>query len=180
VQTVTAGDKLTIPLLHTRRSDFSGATLQLRTMGAVFDRTPQFDVSLTADQSQAVLDTGALKVAPGEYLIAFYGGAVAKYRHQPEAVAAAEAAQKKATEELMAVEAEVKKLTEAAKAAAAEAKAEADKALEVVTGKQKVAAAAVAAATEQVKKATAAAAPRDIVDIVVSEPIKIRVNAPAK
>lgn len=180
VQTVTAGDKLTIPLLHTRRSDFSGATLQLRTMGAVFDRTPQFDVSLTADQSQAVLDTGALKVAPGEYLIAFYGGAVAKYRHQPEAVAAAEAAQKKATEELMAVEAEVKKLTEAAKTAAAEAKAEADKALEVVTGKQKSASAAVAAATEQVKKATAAAAPRDIVDIVVSEPIKIRVNPPAK
>ncbi len=179
VQTVTAGEKLTIPLLHTRRSEFSGGTLQLKTMGAGFDRTPQFDVSLTADQSQAVLDTAALKTAPGDYLIAFYGGAVAKYRHQPEAIVAAEETHKKAVQELMAIEAEVKKLTEAAKAAATEAKPEADKAVEAASAKQKVATATVAAAAEKVKQATAAAQPRDIVDIVVSEPIKIRVNAPA-
>ncbi len=180
VQTVTAGEKLTIPLLHTRRSEFSGAVLQLRTMGVGFDRAPQFDVSLTADQSQAVLDTAALKTAPGDYLIAFYGGAVAKYRHQPEAIVAAEEDHKKAVQELMAIEAEVKKLTEAAKAAATEAKPEADKAVEAVTAKQKAAAAAVAAAVEKIKQATAAAQPRDIVDIVVSEPIKIRVNSAEK
>ena len=180
VQTVTAGEKLTIPLLHTRRSEFSGAVLQLRTMGAVFDRAPQFDVSLTADQSQAVLDTAALKVAPGDYLIAFYGGAVAKYRHQPEAIIAAELTLKKAMQELLATEADVKKLTEAAKAAATEAKPEADQAVEAATTKQKAATAAVAAATEQVKKVTAAVQPRDIVDIVVSEPIKIHVNAAEK
>ncbi|MBI5759972.1 MAG: serine protease [Planctomycetales bacterium] len=180
MQTVTAGEKLTIPLLHTRRSEFSGGTLQLRTMGAGFDRVPQFDVSLTADQSQAVLDTAALKVAPGDYLIAFYGGAVAKYRHQPEAIVAAEETHKKAVQELMAIEAEVKKMIEAAKAAATEAKPEADKAVEAVNAKQKAATAAVAAAAEQVKKATAAAQPRDIVDIVVSEPIKIRVNPAEK
>ncbi len=177
--TVIAGEKLTIPLNHTRRSEFSGATLQLRTMGAGFDRAPQFDVSLTADQSQAVLDTAVLKTAPGDYLIAFYGGAVAKYRHQPEAIAAAEEAHKKAMQELLANDAEVKKLTDAAKAATTEAKPEADKAVEVAAAKQKAAATAVAAATEKIKQATAAAAPRDIVDIVVSEPIKIRVNPPA-
>ncbi len=180
VQTVTAGEKLTIPLLHTRRSEFSGGTLQLRTMGAGFDRAPQFDVSLTADQSQAVLDTAALKTAPGDYLIAFYGGAVAKYRHQPEAIVVAEETHKKAVQELMAIEAEVKKLTEAAKAAATEAKPEADKAVETATAKQKAATAAVAAAAEKIKQATAAAQPRDIVDIVVSEPIKIRVNPAEK
>ncbi|MBC8116225.1 MAG: serine protease [Candidatus Saccharimonas sp.] len=180
VQTVIAGEKLTIPLLHTRRSEFSGAVLQLRAMGAGFDRTPQFDVSLTADQSQAVLDTAALKVAPGDYLIAFYGGAVAKYRHQPDAVAAAEETHKKVMQELMAIEAEVKKLTEAAKAAATEAKAEADKAVEAATAKQKAATAAVTAAADRLKAATAAAAPRDIVDIVVSEPIAIRVNPAEK
>lgn len=179
VQTVIAGEKLTIPLLHTRRSEFSGGTLQLKTMGVGFDRAPQFDVSLTADQSQAVLDTAALKVAPGDYLIAFYGGAVAKYRDQPEAVVAAEETHKKAIEELMAIEAEVKKLTEAAKAAATETKPEADKAVEAATARQKTAIAAVAAAAEQLKKATATAQPRDIVDIVVSEPIMIHVNAPA-
>ncbi len=179
VQTVIAGEKLTIPLVHTRRSEFSGATLQLRTMGASFDRAPQFDVSLTADGSHAVLDTAALKTAPGDYLIAFYGGAVAKYRHQPEAVAAAEVAHKNAMQELMAIEAEVKKLTEAAKAATTETKPEADKAVEAVTVKQKAATAAVAAAAEKIKQATAAAQPRDIVDIVVSEPIKIRVSPAA-
>jgi hypothetical protein len=83
--TVAAGQKVTIPLTHTRRSEFSASTLQMRTMGAVFDRAPTFDVQLTADSSQAALDTGALNVPPGDYLIAFYGGAVAKYRNRPEA-----------------------------------------------------------------------------------------------
>ncbi len=180
VQTVTAGEKLTIPLLHTRRSEFSGAVLQLRTMGAGFDRAPQFDVQINADQSQAALDTAALKTPPGDYLIAFYGGAVAKYRHRPDLIAVAEAAHKKAMEELSASDAELKKLIEAAKAATTETKQEADKAVEAATAKQKAAAAVVAAAAERVKSTTAAAAPSDIVDIVVSEPIKIRVTAPAK
>jgi hypothetical protein len=146
-------------------------------MGAGFDRNPQFDVSLTADQSQAVLDTAALKVAPGDYLIAFYGGAVAKYRQQPEAIAAAEEAHKRAMQELATIEAELKKVMDAAAGAAPDAKPEANKVVETVTARQKAAAAAIAAAAEQVKKATATAQPRDIVDIVVSEPIKIRVNA---
>ncbi len=179
VLTVTAGEKLTIPLLHTRRSEFSGGTLQLKTMGAGFDHTPQFDVSLTADQSQAILDTAALKTPPGDYLIAFYGGAVAKYRHRLDAVASAEEAHKKSMQELSVIDTELKKLTEAAKAAATETKPEADKSVEAATAKQKVATAAVAAAAETIKQASAAAQPRDIVDIVVSEPIKIRVNAPA-
>ncbi len=180
VLTVTAGEKLTVPLNHTRRSEFSGAVLQLKTMGAGFDRAPQFDVQINADQSQAVLDTAALKVAPGDYLIAFYGGAVAKYRHRPDAIPVAEEAHKKAQEELTAADAELKKLMEAAAAATAETKAEADKAVEAATAKQKVAAAAVTNAAAQVKKATATAAPTDIVDIVVSEPIAIRVNPPEK
>jgi hypothetical protein len=112
IQTVTAGGKLTIPLFHTRRSDFSGATMQMKTMGAGFERVPAFNVSLTAEESQAVIDTAALKTPPGDYRIAFYGAAVAK--HKPQAVANA-----------------------------ADAKT--------------------------------ATAPKDIVDIVVSEPITIRV-----
>lgn len=85
---VTAGEKLTIPLLLTRRSEFSGATMQVRTFGAGFDRVPLFDVPLSADASQAVIDLGALKTPPGDYLIAFYGGAVAKYRDNAQAGAA--------------------------------------------------------------------------------------------
>lgn len=175
VLTVTEGQKLTIPLTHVRRSEFSGGTMNLRTMGAVFDRAPAFDVPLTADSSQAVLDTAALKAAPGDYLIAFYGGAVAKYRHHPEAVPAAEEARRQAEQELMAIDAELKTLTEAAKAAAVENKTAADKAVEAATAKQKEATAALAAATERLKKATQTATPTDIADIVVSEPIAIRV-----
>ncbi|MFN0056475.1 MAG: serine protease [Planctomycetales bacterium] len=172
---VVAGDKLTIPLTHTRRSEFSGATMQMKTVGAGFDRTPQFDLQLGADSSQVVLDTAALKTAPGNYLIAFYGGAVAKYRHQPEAIALAETARRKAEQELSALEAELKKLMEAAQAAPDASKPEAEKLVAQAAARHKAAAAALTAAADRVKKATETAAPRDIVDIVVSEPVAIRV-----
>lgn len=153
-----AGDKLTIPLVHTRRSEFSGGTLQLRTMGAGFERNAAFDVSLTTGGSQAVLDLNALKPAPGDYLIAFYGSAVAKYRHRLDDVAAAEDAIRKAEADLKALAAE----------AAAGAKG--------LVERQKAAEEALAAAKNKLNQATAVAQPRDIVDIVVSEPIAIRVK----
>lgn len=173
---IAAGEKLTIPLTQTLRSEFSGATMQLRTMGAGFEGVPGFDVSLTADKSQAILDLAALKTAPGDYSIAFYGSAVAKYRHHPEAIGVAELLKTKADQELAAINAEVKKLTDEAQAAPAEKKPEAQKVVEEAVARQKTATAALAAATEKVKQATQTAQPRDIVDIVVSEPIAIRVK----
>ncbi len=80
VWVATAGQKLTIPLQHTRRCEFSGTVLQLKTSGAGFENVPRFDVSLASDSSEATLDLAALKTPPGDYLIAFYGSAVAKYR----------------------------------------------------------------------------------------------------
>ncbi len=76
----TAGQKLTIPLQHTRRCEFSGSVLQLRTTGAGFEQVPRFDVSLASDRSEVTLDLAALKTSPGDYLIAVYGSAVAKYQ----------------------------------------------------------------------------------------------------
>lgn len=81
---VKAGEKLTIPLIHTRNSEFSGASMQLKAFGHGFEHLPPFDVSLTADASEAVIDLGTLKTGPGDYVIAFYGSAVAKYRDKPE------------------------------------------------------------------------------------------------
>lgn len=81
---VTAGQKLTIPLQHTRRSEFSGTVLQLKTSGAGFEQVPRFDVSLASDSSEVTLDLAALKTPPGDYLIAFYGSAVAKYQSSLE------------------------------------------------------------------------------------------------
>ena len=170
--TVVAGQKLTIPLVHTRRSEYSGTSLKLRTMGAGFDRAPAFDVPVNADTSEATLDTAALKTQPGEYLIAFYGGLVTKYRHNPAAVTAAEEALKQAEQELQAAEAELKMLTAAN---TAEPKTDAQAAADMVTARHKAATAAVTAATARMKSVTEAAKPRDIADIVVSEPIAIRV-----
>ncbi len=173
---VTAGGKLTIPLVHTRRGEFSGTTLRLRTLGAGFDGTPQFDVPLTADGSEATLDTAALKTAPGDYAVAFYGPAVAKYRHRPDLVLAAEEAQRMARQDAEAVDAEAKTLAEAVRTAPVETKAQAEQAVAVIAARQTAAAAAVAAAAERLKQATAAAQPKDIADILVTEPFVVRVK----
>ena len=174
---VSASDQLTIPLKHLRRSEFSAATLQLRTFGDGFDRVPQFDVNLTNDGSEAVLNVGSLKIPPGDYLIAFYGGAVAKYRYCPEAIPLAEALQRQAEKDALAISEELKKLESAAgNASAAETKAALELNIAALKTRQQAATAAIAVAAEQVKQATQKAQPRDIVDIVVSEPIAIHVK----
>jgi hypothetical protein len=173
---VTAGEKLTIPLVHTRRSDFSGAILQLKTSGHGFEANPRFDVSLTADTSEAVLDTKALNVPAGDYLIAFYGSAVAKYRYNPDAVATAEAAHKKAVDEAAMATAEVERLTQEAAGVETEKKADADKAVADATAKKQAADAAVTAAAAKLKAVTDQATPKDTVDIILSEPIAIKVK----
>lgn len=177
---VTAGEKLTLPLIHSRRCDFSGANISLKTFGPGFEGVPAFDASLTAETSEAVLDLAKLKTPPGDYTIAFYGSAVAKYRYNVEAVTAAEGALQQAKQEAKTLAAEVKTLTEAAKSASVEQKTEADKALQDALTKKKAAAAAVAAADKLLKSATAAAKPKDIVDIVVSTPVSIRVKPAEK
>jgi hypothetical protein len=170
------GEKLTIPLTHTRRMDFSGANITLNTYGPGFEKVPAFDASLTAETSEAVIDLAALKTQPGDYTIAFYGSAVAKYRYNLEAVSTAEAAVKQAQEALATATEEAKTLAESAKSAAEDAKAAADQAAAAAAEKQKAAEAAVAAADKQLKDATAKAQPKDIVDIIVSTPISIRVT----
>jgi hypothetical protein len=177
---VTAGEKLTLPLIHSRRCDFSGANISLRTFGPGFEGVPAFEAGLAAETSEAVLDLAKLKTPPGDYTIAFYGSAVAKYRYNVEAVTTAEAALKQAQQEAATAAAEVKTLTEAAKTVPAEQKAQAEKAAQDATAKQKAADAAVAAADKLLKSATAAATPKDIVDIVVSTPISIRVKPAEK
>ena len=175
---VKAGEKLTIPLVHTRRSEFSGAVLQLKTSGEGFENNPRFDVSLTADTSEAILDTAALKTPPGDYLISFYGSAVAKYRYNPDSVPVAEMAHQKAVDEAAVAATELQTLTDAATAAASETKVDADKAVADATAKKQMLDAAVTAAAASLKAITDLAAPKDTVDIILSEPIAIKVIAP--
>jgi hypothetical protein len=176
---VTVGEQLTIPLVHTRRCEFSGANISLKTYGAGFDRTPVFEVPLNGNASEAVLDLAALKTPPGDYVIAFYGSAVAKYRYNIEAVSRAEAALKQAQQNVIALADKAKTLAEAAKTAPDDQRAESTKAAQDAAAKHKSAEAAAVAADKRLKSATAKAKPKDIVDIIVSKPITIRVK-PAK
>ncbi|MFN9718150.1 MAG: serine protease [Planctomycetota bacterium] len=175
---VVAGEKLTIPLIMTKRSEFSGSILQLKTSGEGFENNPRFDVSLTGDTAEAVLDTKSLGTQPGDYLISFYGSAVARYRFNPDAVAVAEAEHKKAIEDATAAAAELQKLMEAAAAAPSETKSEADQAVVDAMNRRQAADALVTSAAARLKSVTDAATPRDTVDIVLAEPIAIKVKAP--
>ncbi len=172
----TVGEKLTIPLVHRPRSEFSGATVRLRAFGNGFEAVPGFDASLTATSSEVVLDLAALKTPPGDYLIAFYGAAVARYRYNEEAVALAEEERRQAEAEAAAITSEVERLTALAQAATESSKAQVEQSLATAVARQQAAATALAVAAEKVKQATAQAEPKDTVDIVVSQPISIHVK----
>ncbi|PQO44745.1 PPC domain-containing protein [Blastopirellula marina] len=170
---VTAGQKLTIPLVQIRRSDFSGAVMSLKTFGGGFEGNPAFDVSLNEDKVEATIDLTKLKPAPGTYAIAFYGSAVAKYSNYPQviAVADAEAALAKAQQKAAAAA----NLAPEAPAVTDDEKQAAEARAKEIAERQKKSAEAVVAAEKNLKAAQAKAAPKDIVDIVVSQPIEVRV-----
>ncbi len=176
---VTAGEKLTIPLKHIRRSDFSGANITLKTFGDGFEGNPAFDATLKGDSSEAVLDLAKLKPAPGEYNIAFYGYAVARYRENPTGVALAEAGLKQAKLEAEALSANADKLAKIAESAPDAERPGANSAAKEAAAKAKAAQSDITKADKQLKAAVARAKPKDIVDIIVSTPIRVRVN-PAK
>ncbi len=169
-----AGDKLTIPLKLTWRSEVSGQ-LHLRPYGAAISGLKPVEVAAKAETAELVLDLATLKPAPGEHTIALASGYVAKYRHNPGAVVLAEAAQKKADQEAAALAEEAKKLAAEVNAAPAEKRATVENAAKAAGEKLKSAEAAKAEAAKRMKAATDAAAPKDIADIVVSEPIRIRI-----
>lgn len=177
---VTAGEKLTIPLLHTLRCEFSGANISLKTFGAGFERVPAFDASLKDDHSEVTLDLAALKTPPGDYVIAFYGSAVAKYRYNLEAIKATEAALKLAQQEANSLDEEAKQAAEVAKTATGDQKKAAENAVQDVAAKQNSAKAHLAATEKQFKDATTKAKAKDIVDLIVSTPIAIRVKPAEK
>lgn len=162
---VTEGQKLTIPLKQIRRSEFSGANISLKTFGIGFEKNAAFKAPLTKDTSDAVLDLAKLKTPPGNYTIAFYGTAVAKYQYHPEALTAAELRLKNAQDirrETTNVVTKTKSGTDEEKTAADAAHRKAD--------------VEVKAATRALTAAKKKAAAKDTVDIVVSTPMTIVVK----
>jgi len=173
--TAQENEKLTVPLTLTWRGEFSGA-LKLSPKGAGFEKVKPVDVTLNSPTLDVPVDLAELKLAPGEYVFTMVGGLVVKYRDALSAVQAA-------TDELNAVTAEITALTsssEDATAAVAAASPEEKPAAEQVAAdaaaRLKQAQEKKAACEKKLKAATDRAAPKEIVDIVVSEPIHLRVT----
>ena len=169
-----AGTKMKIPLQLVRRGDFSGANISLKAFGSGFEKCA-FDAPLSKDAHDAELDLAALRIPAGEHTIAFYGRAVAKYKYNEAALILAEATKNKAEAEAKKMAAKAKKLAAAAKAAPAEKKTAADEAAKKAVAEQKAAEKASATAASRFKAASSRSRSKDIVDIFVSEPIRIRV-----
>jgi hypothetical protein len=161
------GTKMSIPLAHLNRSEFSGSIVQMKAFGSGFERMPQFDLTLTEPTSQAVIDLAALKIPAGDHVVSFYGGAVAKYQYNPDAVHFTQSEHDRAVEAAKQSADELQRLMAQADTAA--------ETLEAAKMQSQAAEAAVTAAAAKVASATATAAPQDTVDIVVTEPITIRV-----
>lgn len=161
-----AGETLKIPLKVTWRNEFTGTSIKVKAYGEGFTTMKEFDIPIKAATHEAVIDLATLKTPPGDYTLAFYSLGITKYRYNPAAVPLAEAEQKKAEQLLANAAAEAKKLA-ATDANAAKLAAE----------KQKQAEAAMTAASKRMKSLTETAAPKDTVDIIISEPIRISVKA---
>jgi hypothetical protein len=144
-----AGEKLTIPLKLTWRGDFSGSFKFVPTFGEAEVLRKGTDAQIKTPTINAVVDLAALKTPPGEYTMAFLGSYIVKYRANLDGGKLAEEGQKKADEAVASAGTSVKR------DAAGVVKTEGAK---------------------PVKAATDLAAPKETVDIVVSEPIRIRVK----
>jgi len=160
----TTGSKVTLSFTVTRRSEFSGATASLRPVGAGFESAPPLEVPLAGETCQVTLDLAALKIPAGNHALGFVGYAVARYRHQPDAIETARLLHAKAEQAVAQIAKQVQEATGDAAALAA------------LEPQQKAAAAALTAAAAQLKQATDAAAPRDVVDIIATEPVLLRVS----
>lgn len=174
------GEQLTIPLVHTRRCEFSGTKVKMKPIGAGFEEVPAFDLPLDADHSEVVLDLATLKTPPGDYVVAFYGSAVAKYRYNPAAVSSAETAITDLEARFAELTSEIAVLEQTLSASTEESKADVQESVNSAITKKNAVEAELAAAKKQLKSAIAQAKPKDIADILVTAPIQIRVNPAAE
>jgi hypothetical protein len=173
---VVAGQKATIPIKMLWRGDFSSGPVKLKPLGADFAALPAFDVGSKSPQSEVVIDLASIKLPPGDYAFALHGGVVSKYSYNPGAVKVVEEEQKEVERKAAEVAAELQKTAAAAKEAPPEKAAEVQALAKAVGEKMKAMEAAKADVLKRMKTVADVAAPKEIADIVVSEPIRVRVK----
>lgn len=173
-------EKLIIPLVHTRRTEFSGATVSLKTFGVGFDRHPAFDASLNAETSQVVLDLAKLKIKPGSYTVAFYGSAVAKYRDNLAGLKMKESRLHLAEENANRLQEDLTVATANAQSGTVVEKNKSELRVKTLTVELNQLKKQIGILKKEVNLATKRSTAKDIVDIIVSNPIRILVNPVGK
>ncbi|WP_437188319.1 serine protease [Planctomicrobium sp. SH668] len=156
---VVAGQKISVPLKLTWRGEFSGA-LVLSPLGAGLEGVKSIDVPLNAPSLETEIDSAALKLTPGEYVLGLHGGVVSRYRERMDRLKQCEDDLRVAEENLQ------KLLTNVAANDASEEFAAQRQAAEKIK----------ADAEAKLKAAQQRSNPQEIADIVVSEPIRILVT----
>lgn len=177
---IKTGEKLSVPLVLKKRETLSGDKIEMKVIGHPFDQGGGFDLPLKSEKGEWVIDLTKRKVKPGDYHLSFLGGAVVKYRHNPDQVVALESQTNQTKLEIAKLESEIKKLSTEVDKAPAPQKEEMKRTMDAMNRRMKKASDAFNLGKERLKRASQDAQPRDIADIFVCEPITLRVKEAGK
>jgi hypothetical protein len=167
VYETSLGANVEIPIKISRRGDFKDP-VKLAAVGLSQQMRPK-DVTLDGDKGEAKFELALNQqsIKPGSYTFYMKGETKRKYSRNPEAVAAAEAEQKRLAEMIKAINDEIKSATEAKDDAALKAAQDKLKqATELKTQCEK--------RLDDVKKASQ---PKDVPIALISTPVRLRIHS---
>jgi hypothetical protein len=167
VYETSLGGNVEIPIKITRRGDFKDP-VKLVAVGLTQQMKPK-DVTLDGSKNDAKFELALSQqnIRPGTYTFYMKGETKRRYARNPEAVAAAEAEQKRLAEMIKALTDEVKSLTEAKD----------DAGLKAAQEKLKEANQIKSQCDKRLDDAKKASQPKDVAFALISTPIKLRINA---
>lgn len=166
VYETSLGANVEMPIRLTRRGDFKDA-VKLVAVGLTQQMKPK-DVTLDGDKAEAKFELALNQqnIRPGSYTFYMKGETKRKYARNPEAVAVAEAEQKRLAEMLKAINDEIKSATEAKNEAALKAAQE----------KLKQATECKTQCDKRLDDAKKANATKDVPLALISTPVRLRIN----
>ncbi len=167
VYETSLGANIEMPIHMTRRGDFKDA-VKLVAVGLTQQMKPK-DVTLDGDKSEAKFELALNQqnIRPGSYTFYMKGETKRKYTRNPEAVAAAEAEQKRLAEMVKAINDEIKSATEAKDEAALKAAQE----------KLKQATECKTQCDKRLDDAKKANQTKDVPLALISTPVRLRIKA---
>ncbi|HMC12344.1 MAG TPA: hypothetical protein VKH44_13680, partial [Pirellulaceae bacterium] len=167
VYETSLGGNVEIPIKITRRGDFKDS-VKLVAVGLTQQMKPK-DVTLDGDKGEAKFELALNQqnIRPGSYTFYMKGETKRKYARNPDAVASAEAEQKRLDEMIKAINDEIKSATEAKD----------DAALKAAQEKLKAATEVKTQCDKRLDDAKKANQTKDVPIALISTPIRLRINA---